>query len=327
MKLCTLVEILLPLFVLLVVSQHAKGFSTKKCNDARLKDQLKKQVRCLDPLLNEYVKEVLKVYKEQNSKKTKIFDLAKACKTHNKLWKKVTKCNNELATKCLGSKMVQLSNAVHSLLELRCNSPDKVGVVDANKLINFPRLAEQIIGSDATSYFEALVQFDKTCNTIEMGDELRHINVPCFNGIVQAFIRPIGMYFHDKNMAFPEYISPCKSIISSLKSCLDENACFSQNEMALVREAASTVYQWEMDASVQIIDSFGSVANANEALRATTVKYKTEQIPLSKVLYFEAGQPWFDDLMAKILKTVDFVIKDFKNKKCKRNLKGIPKLS
>ena len=97
--------------------------------------------------------------------------------------------------------------------------------------------------------------------------------------------------------------------------------------MDLVREGFSTVYQWTMDASVQIKDNFGSVANTNKALRSTTLKYKTEQIPLSQVLYSEAGQPRFDDLMAKILKTVDFIIKDFKNKDCKRNLKGLPKLS
>jgi hypothetical protein len=200
-------------------------------------------------------------------------------------------------------------------------------MIDANKFNNFPRLVEQIIGSDAMSYFKALVKFDKTCSTMEMGDELRYINGPCFGGIVQAFNRPIGMFFYDKNMAFPGYISPCKSITSSLKSCLDQNACFSQKEMNLGRKGSSTVYQWGMDASVQIKKTFGSVANANEALRATTLKYKTEQIPLSQLLYSGTGQPSFDDLMAKILKTVDFVIKDFKNKKCKRNLKGLPKLS
>jgi hypothetical protein len=241
MNIRTLVEILLPLFVLLVVSQHAKGLATDKCTDARLKDQIKKQAKCLYPLVNQYVKGVLKVYKKQKSKNTKIFYLAYACKTHTKLWKKVKKCNNQFATKCLDSKMVQLANAAHSLLELRCNSSDIVGMIDANKFNKFPRLAEQIIGSDAMSYFKSLVKFDKTCNTFEMGDEFRYINGPCFNGIIQAFNRPIGMYFYDKNLAFPEYISPCKSITSSLKSCLDENTCFSQKEMNLARAGSSTV--------------------------------------------------------------------------------------
>ena len=221
--------------------------------------------------------------------------------------------------------MVELVNAVHSLLQLTCNSPNITGMINPNKLTNFLLLADRIIGPDPISYFKSVVTFDKSCNTIEMGDELKYINFPCLLGIVQAFGRPIGHYFNDANMVFPEYISPCKSITSSLKTCFEENACFSQKEMDLVRKGGSTVYQFKMAASVRIKDNFGSVANADNALRATTLKYKTEHIPLSLVLYSEAGQPIFDAFMAKILKAVDFVINDFKNKDCKTNLKGLLK--
>ena len=102
-----LVEILLSLFALLIVSQRANGLATNKCTDVRLKDEIKKQARCLVPLANKYVTKLLKVYEKQKFNATKIFDLAWACRTHKKLLKRVKKCNIEFATNCLDSEMVE----------------------------------------------------------------------------------------------------------------------------------------------------------------------------------------------------------------------------
>ena len=328
MNIRALVNIVLPLCVLLVLSQDSNGLTTKKCNNTRLKNEIKKHARCLDIVINKYVNGGLKVYNDQKFKTTKVFDLGMACQYHNKLWKNIEGCNNELATNCFDTKMVQLANAVHSLFELRCQSPDIFGVIDPNKFENFHHVAEGIIGHDPMSYFKSIVTFDKSCNANEMADALTSTNYPCFGITMSTLYSSVAVYFTKDNAAFPGHISPCKTTTSSLKSCLNKNACFSQNEMDLAREGISTVYQWGMDTAVAITDNFGNVFNVDKALRDTTLKYKTFELPLSQVFsQAQADLPWFDELMAKILKTVDFFIKDFKNKDCKRNLKGIPKLS
>ena len=101
--------------------------------------------------------------------------------------------------------------------------------------------------------------------------------------------------------------------------------------MDLVGEWASTIYQWFMGIVVQITDNFGSIGNDGQRLCDTTFKFKKEEFPLSQI-FDDDDEPRFDgdrigDDIAKILKTVDFVIKDFKNKDCKTNLSGVPNLS
>ena len=342
MNILALVKILLPLCVLLVLSHPSNGLKTGKCNEARLKVEIKNYGSCLKAVEDEYLKGglmkvynekkskdeylkggsvkvynekkskdeylkggLMKVYNEKKSKKgirkregwiapaiTKDFYLPKACHYHNKLWKRVEKCNNELSKNCFDSEMAQLGNAVQSLFELRCQSPYIAGWIDPRKLKNFLRLAKTIIGKS----FEQ-IKFDKSCSLKQMADEFERINLPCFKGIASTFYHPVAVYFSKGDARFPGYVSSCKTITSALDSCLSENACFSQNEMDLVREWASTFYQWEMYIFAEIAD----------------------EISLSEVLVAQAKQPEFDDFNAKILETVDFVIKDFKNKDCKKN--------
>jgi hypothetical protein len=297
-----------------------------------LKDELKIHASCVENEKIKFAEGELKAYNDQKSERTKVFDLVKACQYQSELWTRVEWCNNRLTTMCFDSKTVQLVQLVHSLFELRCESSYIHGMIDEKKFKEFPYVAERIIGYDARSYFKSLVTFDKSCTIHQMAVEIGYTQYPCFGGIGSMFYRPVEYYFNERdNATFPGYISSCKTITSGLKSCLNENACFSQNEMDLVGEWASTIYQWFMGIVVQITDNFGSIGNDGQRLRDTTFKFKKEEFPLSQIfddddaLRFDGDR--IGDDIAKILKTVDFVIKDFKNKDCKRNLSGVPKLS
>ena len=340
MKIRGLVEMLLPIFLFLVLLQLANGLSTKTCNTIRLRDQLKNDVKCLETIKNKYVNEVLKIYNQQKAKKTTIVDLVKACKTHDNLWREVKTCANEFCTSCMDYNLTKVANGFLKSFDLSCDAQKLSGMRNISRNFEDEDLEElneiiETIGRDPASYFKSLIKFDKTCSLREIETELLTPKGTIFrcvadgkwdlNGKWKDIVTYIQNHPNQSDRPFPEHVSPCKSVTSALKSCLDENDCVSREEMELIKYLASKVYQITMSTSLQITENFGGAAKVYNALRSTTLKYNSKQWLVGRdLLHFKSG---IDELVARVLKTVDFFIEDFKNKSCKENLKGLPNSS
>jgi hypothetical protein len=317
--------LLAAVFVLFVIFKLVNGFATTKCDHAELKGQSKKLSACMETTLDKYI-DLLKIYNKVNKifqQDTKVVDSVKACNVHKSLWKELKKCYNGFTTTCLDAKMTDLGNEFHSMFEVNCDAQNITKSLNETRINNFDKKIKEIVGAgNEEEYFKSLVTMDKSCDIERevkaIGNEKKYY---CFVGILKDFIlqdikkdASLGKYF-DKNdvSTIPNYVSPCKMASSLLFSCFNENDCFSQQEMDLVRELVSWFYKWVMKTSITLTDSYGGVRKGNLKLRETKLKWNKQEWLLSKTLYEDLDLV----LETKIITAVEFAIKDFKSDECK----------
>jgi len=306
----------------------ANGLTIDKCNHEKLSDSVSKLVSCSGNILDKYLEEFLKEYNTQTKNNNNVFDIAKIKGITEKIYKDLQTCVTDFSKTCFETAVTDLAN-----LFFKAANPIITSEVSIDKLDNLTGLqyVTELVNkfNDTTSgkpeeYLQGLVKSDKNCNIEKIGESIANDDYPgkCFFNQVQ-FLLPLYEYVDESNKTFPNWISLCQRIDDTMRSCFFESTCISKREMMMIRNVVLKVYQIGMDAALKIKKHFGTVPNMITKMKATTLKYDTESVGLSKVL--EDINIKDDSQESRMVKVIDSALDDYKGESCKQKVQALEK--
>jgi len=324
MNLRSIIEIVLPMVVLFIASQIAQSdgvkgrFATPQCTHDQLAPAIGEMASCDTKNWNNYVEKMLKNYKDQADGE-KTFDLRTACEITNEVAVKEGKeCPVNFAESCLPDYISQFVGEMYDASHMNCDCPDfGSSMGDSNCMIFdpqkvYPALTKLQEGCEKDQKCpEKLFTFDKKCEGDKRGEVFMSSVYPCVMKSFQPMMNAMQGYFNGGTNL--DNVSPCKTVGEVLDKCFQENECFSQREMELIRNLAATGYNGVMKSLLHVDDEFGSITEYVNAHNDLTLKWHDYEVTLPNMIDVS------DPDTKKALDFADHIVQDYKSDVCKGN--------
>jgi len=348
----SIIEIALPIVVLLIASQlaqsdGAKGrLATPQCSHDQLAPAVGEMSVCETGNWCNYVEKMLKNYKDQ-ADGGKTFNLRTACEIHNQVALKEGKeCPVNFTESCLPDYFSTPVGEMYDALYFNCDCPNlnlfsndmpdnpllnpttlsvlttqtgdsKCMLIDPKKILSAVGKLNETCNKDPKCPNE-LFTFDKPCNDTQRGEAMMSSVYPCLMGQLMPMNNSIANYFN--NGGNLDNVSPCQTLHKVLDECFQENNCFSQQEMDMVRNMAAMGYNRGMRSLLLVDEKFGSITDYVNAHNDLTIKWHDYNFTLPSMINIS------DPTTKKALDFADHIVQDYNSDVCKENQKEFERM-
>ena len=345
--------------VLLIASQlaqsdGAKGrFATPQCTHDQLALAVGEMSSCETGNWYNYVEKMLKNYKDQ-ADGGKTFNLKTACEIHNQVALKEGKeCPVNFTKSCLPDYFSQPVGEIYDAMHFNCDCPTLTFDIpsfnfDSNDIPDNPSLNPTTLSVQTTQMGDSkcmlldpknitatvgnltegcnkdpkcpneLFTFDKPCNDSQRGEAMMSSVYPCLMRPFNETKNAIANYFN--NGGNLDNVSPCKTLGKVLDECFQENNCFSQQEMDMVRNVAAMGYNRGMKSLLLVDEEFGSITDYVNAHNDLTIKWHDYNFTLPSMIKIS------DSTTKKALDFADHIVQDYNSDICKENQKEFERM-
>ena len=318
MKFRSIIEIFLcitiPFATSGVLSAYADGndvrFATPQCNHNQLAPAVGELAKCETKIWQHYVEKMLKNYKD-DANGGNAFDLQKQCKNHNDILHVNGKqCLVEFSKSCLPNYIETFFSEIHDAQKYNCDcpTPDYSCMPKTDKLqVAFKKLTKSCENDKDCP--QSILSFDKQCTSVKRQQELTKAFTPCLTLVSKLWTNItnyiIGAYQNGLTVPL-DRITPCETIRKVLDECFEENECFSQREMAMVRNMLAGAYHRGMGSFIQVDNEFGSLSEFVAAHNNLTIKWNEIELQLPTIVNTS------DPTTKKWLELADHIVEDYK---------------
>ena len=313
-----MIEILLCLFIPLAMSEVISAgmdnrFATPRCDHDQLAPAVGNMMTCETNIWNKYLKKMLKQFKDVTGG-GKPIDLVEGCKLVNEMRIEAKTCPLNFARLCLPDYIENFVDKIHDAIQFECDcmTTDLECLPGLAKIKGIVQSLLQSCKEDENCP-EKLFITDKTCKPVELVGAVKN-SLPCLTKPFLPFPFEIIKYFN--GFGSLDKVTVCTAIRKVLDECFNENACYSQREMEMIRNMVATVYHRGMGSLVIVTDEFGTAADFLEPLNDIIMKLlefliKIEVLPNSVTAVISNSK--------KVLFLYDHIIEDYKSNECKEN--------
>ena len=266
--------VLLAVLVIALGEPFSFALSTTKCDHNQIVGKLKATINCEIRLVNNILKSKLTPSLINNGGLSALMIDSEWCELLNNGSSCVTDHLGTCFNETLSTDFVSYGEyAVYRAHRLKCNEDYVMNYADMR---NMRRKYGDLIRNPEN--LAKLFKFDQNCTVYP---DLAHFfgaecpqrqrrcrQRQCFESRVEPISRAIGMYIYPYRMnqgnTKPSSIPICQSVVGILNTCMNDTSCLSQQEITLIHDLLSTLYQVLVDLTVQEAAEFGSMSNLME---------------------------------------------------------------